>query len=167
MEIYIPENNSFKKYEVIENSGLLRISDGKKVYHVDLRLLDKNLYSLMIDNQSYTFEVTESGKEIKIILNHYEYAIPVLNQREKIEAEILGSSSLSEEKGEIRAPMPGLILKIEIQKGNAVAAGQPLIIMEAMKMENEIRAQIDGEVQEIFISENQKVEKDDLLLRIG
>jgi biotin carboxyl carrier protein len=42
-----------------------------------------------------------------------------------------------------------------------------LIIMEAMKMENEIRSQIDGKIQEVKVTENQKVEKDDLLLRIG
>lgn len=167
MEIYIPEKNNFKKFEVIENNGLLKISNGKKVYQVDLKLLDKNLYSLMIDNQSYIFEAVENGKEIKIILNQHEYSIPVLNNREKIEAEMMGSSSLSEEKGEIRAPMPGLILKIEVQKGDAVTVGHPLIIMEAMKMENEIRSQIDGKIQEVQVKENQKVEKDDLLLRIG
>ena len=167
MEIYIPEKNNFKKFEVIENNGLLKISNGKKVYQVDLKLLDKNLYSLMIDNQSYIFEAVENGKEINIILNQHEYSIPVLNNREKIEAEMMGSSSLSEEKGEIRAPMPGLILKIEVQKGDTVTVGHPLIIMEAMKMENEIRSQIDGKIQEVQVKENQKVEKDDLLLRIG
>jgi biotin carboxyl carrier protein len=167
MEIYISEKNNLKKFEVIENNGLLEISNGKKAYQVDLKLLDKNLFSLMINNQSYTFEAVENGKEIKIILNQHEYSVPVLNHREKIEEEILGSSSLLEEKGEIRAPMPGLVLKIEVQKGNTVAVGQPLIIMEAMKMENEIRSQIDGKIQEVKVTENQKVEKDDLLLRIG
>ena len=62
--------------------------------------------------------------------------------------------------------MPGLVLKIEVERGQAIRVGQPLVIMEAMKMENEIRSQIDGTIQEVLIKENQKVEKNDLLLKI-
>ncbi len=55
---------------------------------------------------------------------------------------------------------------MEVKEGDTVQTGQPLIIMEAMKMENEIRSQVDGEIQEILVKENQKVEKNDLLLKV-
>lgn len=167
MKIYIPEKNGFKEFDISENGNLLKISNGKKVYHIDLQSLGNNLYSLLIDNESYTIDAYQENGEIRIVFNQHEYIVPVMNQRRKIEAEILGSSKLLEEKGEIRAPMPGLILKIEVKEGDSVESGQPLLIMEAMKMENEIRAQLNGKIQEILVKENQKVEKNDLLLRIG
>jgi biotin carboxyl carrier protein len=167
MKIYIPEKNGFNEFDISENGDLLKISNGKKVHNVDLQTLGKNLYSLLIDGESYTLEASQEKGEIRIVFNQHEYIIPVMNKRQKIEAEILGSSELLEEKGEIRAPMPGLILKVEVREGDSVESGQPLLIMEAMKMENEIRAQLNGKIQEILVKENQKVEKNDLLLRIG
>lgn len=166
MKIYIPEKNSFAEFEIIENGDLLTISDGKKTHNIDLKLLGNNLYSLIIDNQSYTIEATKSKGEVRIVFDQNEYTVPVMSNREKIESEILGTSASAEGKGEIRSPMPGLILKIEVEKGDSIQSGQPLIIMEAMKMENEIRAQFDGDVQEILVKENQKVEKGDILIRI-
>ena len=167
MTIYIPEKSGFDEFKIVENDDLIKISNGKKSHNIDLKLLGNNLYSLLIDNQSYTIEASKNKSEIRIIINQNEFIIPVMSSREKIESEIMGSSSSTDEKGEIRSPMPGLILKIEVEKGDPVQPGQPLMIMEAMKMENEIRAQFDGEVKEILVKENQKVEKDDLLLRIG
>jgi biotin carboxyl carrier protein len=167
MKIFIPEKNSFAEFEIIENGDVLTISNSKKTHNIDLKPLGKNLYSLLIDNHSYTIEATKSKGEVRIVFDQHEYTVPVMNSRERIESEILGSSASADEKGEIRSPMPGLILKIEVEKGDAVQSGQPLLIMEAMKMENEIRAQFNGEVKEILIKENQKVEKGDLLIRIG
>lgn len=166
MKIYIPQKNKFAEFEVIEKEGILEISDGKRTNFVDLKQLDNNHFSLIIDNQSSLIEARQSGGEIRVIIDQHEYIVPVLSERKKIEAEILGDTENVDAKGEILAPMPGLILKIEVEKGQVIQPGQPLVIMEAMKMENEIRSQIEGKIQEVLIKENQKVEKNDLLLKI-
>jgi biotin carboxyl carrier protein len=66
----------------------------------------------------------------------------------------------------IKSSMPGKIVRILCKRGDAVTAEQPLLIIEAMKMENEIRAPLDGIVEEISVQEGQKVETGALLLRL-
>jgi biotin carboxyl carrier protein len=62
--------------------------------------------------------------------------------------------------------MPGLILRLNRKKGEMVVKGDPLVLLEAMKMENEIRSPADGIVSEIFVPENSSVEKNQLMLKI-
>ncbi|MBI5020991.1 MAG: acetyl-CoA carboxylase biotin carboxyl carrier protein subunit [Ignavibacteriales bacterium] len=66
----------------------------------------------------------------------------------------------------INAPMPGLVKKIEINKGELVKRDQGLVILEAMKMENEIKSPINGKIKEIKIENNNSVEKDQILIII-
>ncbi|MCK4806575.1 MAG: biotin/lipoyl-binding protein, partial [Candidatus Aegiribacteria sp.] len=55
-------------------------------------------------------------------------------------------------KGNVVAPLPGLILKVLVKEGDAVNAGQPLAIMEAMKMENEVKSPVDGVVKDVNVA---------------
>lgn len=77
------------------------------------------------------------------------------------------SQPASNEDGlEIKAPMAGSIYKIEVSPGDTVSKGDTVIVLEAMKMENEIVAPQDGVVGEIFVNLNQRVESDQLLLTL-
>jgi len=60
--------------------------------------------------------------------------------------------------------MPGVILKVYVKQGDTVATGDPLCVLVAMKMENEIRSPIDGTVKEIYINDNDKVSVGDKML---
>lgn len=166
MKMFIPQKKDFAEFEIAEEGGFIEISDGDQSYQVDLEPLGGDLFSLLIDNQSFVIEASQNEKAIHVSVNQHDYDVPILNERQKMEAKIAGASDHLAAKGEVRAPMPGLILKIEIEKGASIQTGQPLIIMEAMKMENEIRSQVDGEIVEVLVKENQKVEKNDLLIRI-
>ena len=68
---------------------------------------------------------------------------------------------------EVRAIIPGTIVEIKVRKGQRISDGQVLIILEAMKMYNEVEAKIDGKIQEIRVSVGDKVEKDQLMIRIS
>jgi biotin carboxyl carrier protein len=68
--------------------------------------------------------------------------------------------------GQVRAPMPGLVVAIQAEPGTAVVPGQPLIIMEAMKMQMEIRAPHAGVVREVRVSPGQDVAGNDLLVTV-
>jgi biotin carboxyl carrier protein len=63
----------------------------------------------------------------------------------------------------IKAPMPGLVVKVLAQKNAFVKKGQPLVVVEAMKMENEIPAPVEGVVTEVKVQEKQTVDKDQIL----
>jgi len=66
----------------------------------------------------------------------------------------------------VRAPMPGMVLRVEVESGQKVASGSGLLVLEAMKMENEIRAGSAGVIKQIFVRPGQAVEKGADLLEI-
>ena len=66
----------------------------------------------------------------------------------------------------VSAPIPGVILKIDVAEGDAVKAGQDLLVMEAMKMENQIQAPASGKVAKIHVKREDAVQQDQLLLEI-
>lgn len=69
--------------------------------------------------------------------------------------------------GEIHASMPGKVVKVLCKGGDVVKAGQPLLVIEAMKMENEVRSSGNGKIETIVVQEGQTVESGQVLLRIG
>jgi pyruvate carboxylase subunit B len=70
------------------------------------------------------------------------------------------------EPGDITSPMPGTVVKINVNKGDKVKAGDTVVIVEAMKMENEIHSPIDGTVEEIYIKQGDMVNPDEVMIRI-
>jgi pyruvate carboxylase subunit B len=71
------------------------------------------------------------------------------------------------DSGTVVAPLPGLILKVMVKEGESVEEGQPVAVMEAMKMENEIESPISGKVQEINVSEGENVLENAVIMKIG
>lgn len=81
-------------------------------------------------------------------------------------AQIQAISHESKEQGVITAPMPGVIVSVSKKAGDNVTAGEPILILEAMKMENEIRAPIGGVLLEVKVSPGQRVDKGETLVVI-
>ena len=79
----------------------------------------------------------------------------------------LGSGSSLAAQGEVRAVMPGRVVKVHVAVGTAVAAGTPLLVLEAMKMENEIKSPVDGVVEKIWIAPGATVETGATMVSIG
>lgn len=69
--------------------------------------------------------------------------------------------------GDVLAPLPGVILKLLVKEGDKVSIGQPVAIMEAMKMENEIESPITGTVQEIVVSDGDNILENAIIMKIG
>jgi len=67
----------------------------------------------------------------------------------------------------VRAPMPGLVLRVEVEPGQTVVPGSGLVVLEAMKMENEIRAPVSGRVKAVLVKAGQTVEKGSVLLELS
>lgn len=156
------------RYDIITESlpGAFHINGVKR--EADISTLGKGIYHVIENNRSYNVEVVsfdarEKTAEIKV--NNNTYHITAKDQFDLL-LDKLGLSDLNSAKvSEVKAPMPGLVLKIFVAKGDAVQKGDSLFVLEAMKMENIIKAPADVNVAQILIKPGDKVEKGQILMQ--
>jgi acetyl/propionyl-CoA carboxylase alpha subunit len=131
-----------------------------------LALDDKAMYSLLVDNVSYEGLVEESGGRYDVLLWGALYSVKVMDEREQRLAN--SSAGFVEDGGEvvIRAPMPGLIIDVPVQPGQEVEAGQTLVILESMKMENELKTPRAGKVHAVNVNKGDSVEQNKVLVTV-
>ncbi len=116
--------------------------------------------SLLVDGRSYTLSAHPGDRRGRwtVALGRERFAADAVDERTRAIREMTGGADAEVEKTVV-APMPGLVVKIEVEVGQAVKAGQGMVIVEAMKMENELKAPADGVVSKILVEERQTVEK--------
>jgi acetyl/propionyl-CoA carboxylase alpha subunit len=99
-------------------------------------------------------------------LGSFRYDVEALDERTRVIRELAGASASASGPAPLIAPMPGLIVRVHVQAGECVQAGQPLVSMEAMKMENELRAGAPGRVRAVHAVPGSAVEKGALLVEM-
>lgn len=125
--------------------------DGNK-HPVEYSRIDDHLYSILIDGKSITLAILKKGKNIQVFHNG------ILSQLEYVsEREILKGGAISSGL-EITSPMPSRVVKILKNEGDTVELEEGVIVVEAMKMESELRATSEGRIKEIRVSEGDTVE---------
>jgi biotin carboxyl carrier protein len=133
----------------------------------DIRKLDDQRCHVINDLQSYNVEViafSSSEKTAEIKVNNNLYRIRAKDQFDLL-LDKLGLSSLNTAKiSEIKAPMPGMVLNVFVNEGMEIKKGDNLFTLEAMKMENIIKAPADVTVKTVKIKPGDKVEKGQVLL---
>ncbi len=111
--------------------------------------------------------IDKESQEAKIKVNQNIYTVKVVEPIDEL-LKSLGMGSGSQKKiKELKAPMPGLVLKVLVKVGDAVVKDTPLVILEAMKMENVIKAVGDGIIKEIKVIEGQAVEKSAIMIEFA
>jgi len=93
--------------------------------------------------------------------------VHVIDERTRLLREMTGGGNAPTGDQVIKAPMPGLVLRLEVEEGQEVTHGMGLVVLEAMKMENEIRASVAGRVRKVHVVAGQAVEKGAVMLVIG
>lgn len=114
----------------------------------------------------YLYDIQIKDGELAYTLNGTRLTLPYKDEMAILMTKMGFKSSKSAGHGSIKSPMPGKILAIKKQPGDTVSAGETVIVLEAMKMENELKSPVGGVVQTINVSEGQSVEKNTLLLEI-
>jgi len=148
-------------------SGYLEAKIKGQDVNVDLVKLDDIRYSAILNLKTYIFEISKIDGEYFLIYKNRKIPFLVETEKDLMMKQMKKVSGADSNRSEIKAPMPGLVVKIEVTVGQHVSKGQGLIILEAMKMENEIKAPISGTVTKISVSEKQNVEKNSVLMVIG
>lgn len=135
--------------------------DGKE-HAVDLVELAEGKYHLLFQHKSFTVQVVKINQEEKTMslqVNGNPYEVEMKNKMTQL-LESMGISAMSKPKvSGVKAPMPGKVLKVNVAVGDSIAKGQPLMMLEAMKMENIIKSPIDAVIKEVAVVPGDTVEK--------
>jgi biotin carboxyl carrier protein len=133
----------------------------------DLTSIGPNTYHIIKDDKSYTAELVNADYQAKSFTFKINGAMHVVSVKDRFDLLLdkLGMSNANAQKvNDVKAPMPGLILDIKVQPGQEIKKGDPILILEAMKMENILKSPGDGIVKEIKVSVKQNVEKNQVLI---
>jgi biotin carboxyl carrier protein len=159
------ENNFL--YHLLVNERTEFDMNGKETEDIDVIPNGPNQYHLIHNNKSYKIELKELDEDrgfAQLLVNGTLHSISIETPlQRKIKA--LGINEINAADGEeIKAPMPGKVLSILVEEGEWIEAGQDLLILEAMKMENVIKSSQPGQIENIHVKADEAVDKNQKLL---
>lgn len=132
----------------------------------DFQHVRGSLYSLLIAGRSFSAHLEKD--ELNVELGHGPgwWRVEVEDERAARLKQLARGEASTAGAVEVKAPMPGLVVRLPVQKGEAVQKGQSLVVIEAMKMENDIKSPADGIVAAVHTAERTAVEKNTRLLTL-
>ncbi len=152
-----------RRFEIeVDNEGRVLIDGDER--DVDFLNLGGSLFSLITKNKSFEAVIDDDEGKIAVMMRGRLFEAQVLDERAMLLMQRRGGLTVA--SGEVSAPMPGLIVEVTASLGDAVAKGQTVVILESMKMQNELKSPIDGFVRAIHAEAGQAVDKNDLLVEI-
>jgi len=166
MNFIITSGSQTHRVDVTKDNGTYRVVLGDQVWAVDARLTAHGIYSLLIDGVSHAAEVDDRAGECVVEVGGETYSIQV-EERTRYIIRTRGGAASGAGGQTVKAPLPGKITHVSVQPGDAVTAGQSLVVIEAMKMENELKAAAPGTVREVRVAAGQAVNAGDVLVIIS
>ncbi len=134
-------------------------------YAADVINIEENMAEVAINGVSYTVEIDQKMQTVKTPKLVRTPAVPSTDSHPSVSK--TASPSAPKGTGSIKSPLPGVILELYVREGDTVKIGQKLIMLEAMKMENNINADKEGRVTSIKVSKGDSVMEGDILILIG
>jgi biotin carboxyl carrier protein len=125
---------------------------------------EPGVYSILIDGRSFDARVEEASGSLIVVIDGHRFEIEVRDPRRRVRK---AAGRHGEGIQEVRAPMPGKVIRVLIAPGDAISAGQGLIVVEAMKMQNELKAQRDGRVATVAAREGATVTAGEILATLA
>ena len=140
---------------------------GKRDYEVKLKSDEKYGTYILWKNRKYPVEIVRSRQnKYEILFNDISYTFTVETPFSLLRMKVLNSKRGKIEREFIKAPMPGKIIDVLVREGSTVVKGEPVVILEAMKMQNELLSPVNGTIVKVTAKPNTNVMKDDLLVEI-
>jgi len=150
----------------IDEEGKVIVND--KPTPIDLRpIVEDEVFSLLVGEKSYGVIAERQEDTWLVLVDGERHEVLVEDERAKKLAKMGGKSRGPAGEVQITAPMPGLVVKVLAEVGQPIASGNGVLILEAMKMENELRAPWDGVVKEIRCEAGQTVDQGQVLAVLG
>lgn len=140
--------------------------DGKD-YEIDFHPIgDQPVYSLLVDGNSHEAYVYPEDDAWQVLMHGNQYSMKVEDERERRLKAAIGGGSSSSSEFHLKAPMPGLVIGIAVNEGQPVKKGDLLIILESMKMQNELKSPREGIVSRLRVKIGESVEQRQTLLSV-
>lgn len=162
-----------KKYkvDVLEDRRFWKISlqeEGQPWVHYEINKDDykhsESYFSFLFKGSSYLVDVVGKDTEYTVFTRNSFRAVKIYNEEMILHESLKAGGGLGGDK-ELRCGMPGKIIEIFVKEGDIIKANKPLMIMEAMKMENEMRATHDVKIKEICVKQGDSVEAGSVLIK--
>ena len=136
-------------------------------YQVDFDSVSgQPVYSLLIDGKSHEAYIYPDEDQWEVLFQGILYPISVEDERERRLRSSFGSGPVPSGEYYLKAPMPGLVISIPVKDGQVVFQGDVLVILESMKMQNELKSPRDGKISRIRVKEGDNVERKQTLLSV-
>lgn len=140
---------------------------GKRIFPAALlRVPGTPICQLLSERRSRTYALLRHGEGWLIQRGGEVWTAEVVDERTAQVRALRKHQGRQDAPGLVRAPMPGLVLRVEVEVGQEIAAGSGLVVLEAMKMENEIRSSGQGRVKAVLVEPGQAVEKGTPLVEV-
>jgi biotin carboxyl carrier protein len=164
-------NNSRYKIDVAETRHHWKISlqkEGDKWIHYDISKIDyrrsESYFSFLFKGISYMIDVVGKDTQYTVFTRNSFRNVKIFNDEMLLHESLKRGGGMGSDM-DLKAGMPGKIIEIFVKPGDIVKANKPLLIMEAMKMENEMRATSDVKIKEILVKQGDSVESGALLIK--
>lgn len=160
---------SDKEFEVVfsngeKTEGSLNGND----FSWSVSKISDNTYHVIKDHKSYTVEVLEpSEDQTRLKINGSIYSTETIDKFDELLKSLGMEKGGSNKVNELKAPMPGLVLEVAVKAGDELKKGDRVLVLEAMKMENVIKAPADATVASLEISKGDAVEKNQVMVRFS
>jgi biotin carboxyl carrier protein len=155
-------------FQVTVNESVFEVNPNT-AQALDIVTTAKDAFHILKNNKAYNVEVISSDKKTKTYtfnINGNRYTAKISDKYDRLIDQLGMKVKSAQAGGNIKAPMPGLVLEVAVQIGQAIVKGDKVLILEAMKMENIIKAAGDGTVKAIHVKNGSAVEKGQLLVEI-
>ena len=157
-------------FQIKLNNGTHQFEfNNERAAELDIKKIDSNTYHLLVNNKAYRAELIEadySRKTLRLKVNGKTFDLQIADKYDRLVEKMGLKSQASRQIKDVKAPMPGMVLNVAVAVGQNVQQGDGLIILEAMKMENVIKAQGEGVVKEIHVQNGTAVDKGQLLVEM-
>jgi biotin carboxyl carrier protein len=136
-------------------------------YHIDFESVSEQpVYSLLLDGKSFESYVYQGDEALQVLLRGAHYQATVEDEREKRLRSAARSSVAEHAEFHLRAPMPGLVVATPVSEGQLVNKGDVLVVLESMKMQNELKSPRSGTISRLRIKVGDSVELKQTLLSV-
>lgn len=161
MKLEVQIGGAVRNVEIARVGNQLRCEiDGRRV-DADIVEVARGVYSILIGGQSLEVRIEPRGARLRVHVGGREVPVEVFDPRQWRRRR--GAALESEGRQPVVAPMPGKVIRVLVKAGEEVEAGQGLIVVEAMKMQNEVQAPKSGTIEKLLVAEGQAVNAGEIL----